>query len=263
MANKQPILNKENMRKNNSKSTQIYGRHPVVDTIKNNISVEKIYFQQGIRGDFEKEIRHLTKAYRIPVQIVPKERLDMLASGRNHQSIIAVLSFLKYYKIEDVLPGIYERSEMPLILLLDGITDVRNMGAIARSAEVLGAHALVVPSKNSAQINDIAMKTSAGALSNIPVCRESSLIHAAKYLQESGLSLMSSDLQGDKMISEVDFTQPTALVIGSEEKGVNRELLKMSNQRFIIPQSGQTDSLNVSVATGIILYEISRQRRSV
>ena len=247
------------MAKNQFKKSIIYGRHPITDAINSGTSIDKIMLQQGIRGEFEKEIRHLTKANNIPLQVVPKERLSKFVRG-NHQGIVGFLSMLTYYRLEDVLPMIYEKSETPLILLLDGVTDVRNFGAIARSAEVCGVHAIVIPQKGGARINEEAIKTSAGALTKIPVCREKSLISAMEYLQLSGIQIFASDLKATKKIYELDWTQPAAIVIGSEGEGVSFPVLKKVNENFIIPQKGTTDSFNVSVATGIILYEVMRQR---
>jgi 23S rRNA (guanosine2251-2'-O)-methyltransferase len=237
----------------------IYGRHPVVDAIQSGQTMDKILLQQGIRGELEKEIRHLSKEFGIPVQYVPKEKLHQFAKG-NHQGVIGFVSLVQYFHLEDVLPGIFERSETPLILLLDGVTDVRNFGGIARSAELAGAQTIVVPLKGSALINAESMKTSAGALSKIPVCRENSLAKAIEYLKLSGIQILASDLQGEKMIYELDFRQPVAILIGSEGEGVNAALLRQANELFKIPQVGNTDSFNVSVATGIMLYEAMRQR---
>lgn len=237
----------------------IYGRHPIVDAIQSGQTIDKILLQQGTRGELEKEIRHLSKEFDIPVQYVPKEKLQQFTKG-NHQGIIAFVSMVQYFRLEDVLPGIFERSETPLILLLDGVTDVRNFGAIARSAEIAGAQTIVVPLKGSALINADAMKTSAGALAKIPVCRESSLAKAIEYLKLSGIQIFASDLQGEKMVYELDFRQPVAIIIGSEGEGVNAALLREADALFKIPQFGTTDSFNVSVATGIILYETMRQR---
>ena len=237
----------------------IYGRHPIVDAIQSGQTIDKIMLQQGTRGDLEKEIRHLSKEYGIPVQVVPKEKLNQVTRG-NHQGIIGFISLVQYYRLEDVLPGIFEKSETPLIILLDGVTDVRNFGAIARSAEVAGAQTIVVPLKGSALINADAMKTSAGALAKIPVCRESSLAKAIEYLKLSGIRILASDLKAEKKIYELDFRQPLALIIGSEGEGVNPALLREADELFAIPQVGTTDSFNVSVATGIMLYEAMRQR---
>lgn len=240
-------------------SQLIYGRHPVVDAIKRGIPIDKLLLQQGIRGEFEKEIRHLCKTFRIPMQVVPKERLGKLVRG-NHQGIIGFLALLPYYLLEDVLPMIYEKSETPLIVLLDGVTDVRNLGAIARSAELCGAHALVIPRKGTAQINAEALKTSAGALNKLPVCRESSIGKAIEFLQLSGIQVLASDLKATKLIYELDLRGPTALILGSEDKGISSAIAEKADELFLIPQRGTTDSFNVSVAGGIMLYEVMRQR---
>jgi 23S rRNA (guanosine2251-2'-O)-methyltransferase len=246
---------------NNQKQSEtiIYGRHPILDAVAAGTPIHKILFQEGVRGELEKEIRHLCRDHDIPLQVVPKERLNKFVRG-NHQGLIAFISLKEYNKIEDILPMIYDSGETPLILLLDGITDVRNFGAIARSAEVCGAQVIVVPSKSSAHINEDAMKTSAGALAKIPVCRESSLVTVIEYLQGAGVTVIASDLQGRAQLPDVDMKRPLAIVIGSEGEGVSQGVLRKVDQRFIIPQKGTTDSFNVSVATGIILYEVMRQR---
>lgn len=238
----------------------IFGRHPVVEAVQAGIAFDKVILQQGIRGEFEKEIRQLCREYDIPLQVAPKERLRKWTTA-NHQGIIGLQSLISYHRLEDLLPFIYERSEMPLLVILDGVTDVRNLGAIARSAECVGAHGLIIPQKGSALINGEAMKTSAGALNRIPVCRETSLINAIGLLQESGVSVLVSDLQAEKAIYELDMRGPLALVVGSEDTGISAGVAQRANERFIIPQEGETDSFNVSVAAGIMLYEVLRQRR--
>ena len=241
------------------KNTLIYGRHPVMDAINAGTPFDRLILQNGIQREFEITIKQLSKRFNIPLQIVPKERLNKIVSG-NHQGVVGFLSVVAYYSLDDVLPVIYEKSEVPLILLLDGITDVRNFGAIARSAEICGVQALVVPKKGSAQINSESMKTSAGALSKLMVCRENSLLNAIDTLQMSGVQVIASDLQANEKIYDLDLKAPLAIVIGSEGKGVSPSVLEKVNQSFIIPQKGTTDSFNVSVATGIILYEVMRQR---
>lgn len=239
--------------------TLIFGRHPVLDAIKAGKTIQKVIMQQGFRGPLEKEIRNICKVHAIPFQFLPKERIEYLVSG-NHQGVIAYLSPIDFQQLEDILPFVYEQSQIPLFLLLDGVTDVRNFGAIARTAEVMGAHAIVVPRKKSAQINADAIKTSAGALMKIPVCREASIIATIEMLQQSGVQVFASDLYASNSIVEMDFKGPTALVIGAEDRGVSPSILKEVDQTFIIPQYGETDSLNVSVATGMMLYEVIRQR---
>lgn len=238
----------------------IFGRHPVIEAINSGKTVDKVLLQQDAAGEMAREVRKICKEKFIPVQMVPKERLNRFVRG-NHQGVMCWLSLIEYQKLEDLLPSIYEKSEVPLIVLLDGVTDVRNFGAIARSAEVLGAHAIVIPRKKSAQITPDAIKTSAGALLEIPVCREPSIIASIEFLQKSGVQVFASDLKGRRDMSEVDFSVPCALVIGAEDRGVSNALLRVVDKTFIIPQAGKTDSLNVSVATGVMLYEVMRQRK--
>ncbi|MEM9921614.1 MAG: 23S rRNA (guanosine(2251)-2'-O)-methyltransferase RlmB [Bacteroidota bacterium] len=242
-----------------SKQNIIYGRHPVLDALKSGQSIDKILLQKGGRGLYEKELRTLAAEQHIPLQYVPKEKLNRVTGG-NHQGVIAFAALVAYQRLEDIRPFLFEQSVTPLIVLLDGVTDVRNFGAIARSAECLGAHALVVASKSAAPINAESVKTSAGALTRIPVCRVPSLGLAIQQLQMSGLMVLASDLQAEKQLFELELGGPTAILLGSEGAGVQATLLRKADERFIIPQRGETDSLNVSVAAGVILYEILRQR---
>ena len=251
-----PITNHQVILSNNL----IFGRHPVLEAINSGKTVDKVLLQQDAAGEMAREIRKICKAKFIPLQMVPKERLNRFARG-NHQGVICWLSLIEYQRLEDILPSIYEKSEVPLLLLLDGVTDVRNFGAIARSAEVFGAHAIVIPRKNSAQITPDAIKTSAGALMAIPVCREPSIIASIELLQQSGVQVFASDLKSRRDLKAIDFSVPCALVIGAEDRGVSRSLLQVVDKTFLIPQVGKTDSLNVSVATGIMLYEVNQQRK--
>jgi 23S rRNA (guanosine2251-2'-O)-methyltransferase len=233
-------------------STIIYGRHPITEAIKAGKAFEKIMIQQGLRGEMEIEIRKLS--------IVPQEKLNKMANGANHQGLVGFMALVSYLTLEDVLPHIFEKGEVPLLLLLDGITDVRNFGAIARTAEVMGVHAIVVPQKGGALVNADAIKASAGALNRMPVCREKTMSAVLDYLAQSGVRVIASDLKATQKLFDVDLTLPTAILIGSEDAGVNGNFLRRSDETFIIPQVGKMDSLNVSVATGIILYEVVKQR---
>lgn len=244
------------------KNTLVFGRHPVLDALRSGAQFDKIFLQQGTRGDFEKEVRRLCREHDVPLQYVPKEKMNKMVKG-NHQGIAGHLALLNYYRLDDIVPGIFEKGEMPLILLLDRITDVRNLGAIARSAEVCGVHALVVPKSGSALINADAVKTSAGALTRLHVCRENSLVTAVEYLQNAGVQVFASDLKAEKYIFELDFKAPLALIAGSEDEGVHPSLLGRAQELFKIPQVSGTDSFNVSVAVGIMLYEVVRQRLKV
>jgi 23S rRNA (guanosine2251-2'-O)-methyltransferase len=249
----------QNDKSNNNNTELLYGRHPVVDALENNRTIEKVLLSNVIHGEFEKRLRYLCKEANVPMQIVPKERLNSI-TRKNHQGVIAFVSPIPYYHVEDILPMVYDKGETPLFILVDGVTDVRNIGAIARSAEAAGAHALVLPKKGSAQINDEAMKSSAGALSLLPVCRVNSLMTTVEFLQLNGVQVIAADLKGDKMLYDLELNGPLAIVMGDEAKGVNRMLLEKVDQPFKIPMRGQTDSFNVSVATGIILYEVLRQQ---
>jgi 23S rRNA (guanosine2251-2'-O)-methyltransferase len=240
-------------------SNMIIGRNPVEEALESDLELDKVFLQVGTRGEFEKLIRKACQKKNIPMVVVPKEKLNSFFRG-NHQGVIAVASLITYQKLEDILPQAYEKSNHPLFILLDGITDVRNFGAIARSAEAFGAHAMVIAKKGGTLITEDAIKASAGALLRLPVCREQSMSQAVEYLQDSGVSIYCADLSATHPLDQVDFNMPVAIVMGAEGRGVNPDLLNQIKQRFIIPQIGQTESLNVSVATGIILYEINRQR---
>lgn len=237
----------------------IYGRHPITEAIESGKTIEKILFQQGLRGELEKDIRHLCRDHEIPLQVVPKEKMNRIVHG-NHQGVIAYTSPVCYQKINSLLPEILEKKENPVFLMLDSITDVRNIGAIARSAEVMGADGIILGMRGTAPLNGDAIKTSAGALTRIPICREISLANTVTYLQEMGILVSVSDLKSEKSILECDWSQPTVIILGAEGNGVHPSLIKAADQKFIIPQQGEINSLNVSVAAGIILYEIMRQR---
>jgi len=243
------------------KSNLIYGRHPILDTINAGGSVDKIFLQKNISKDFETEIRQACRKFGIPMQYVPKDKLNRLTS-KNHQGIVAFLSMVEYKKLEDIIPFIYEQSSVPLFLLLDGITDVRNFGAIARSAELCGVQAIIVPQKGGAAINEDAMKTSAGALAKIQVCRETSLRKAIELLKLNGIKAIGASLQAKSALYDMDMVGPTAIVLGSEGAGISRDITKLLDDHFLIPQVGTTDSFNVSVAAGITLYEVMRQNQT-
>ncbi|MDX1910299.1 MAG: 23S rRNA (guanosine(2251)-2'-O)-methyltransferase RlmB [Saprospiraceae bacterium] len=238
----------------------IYGHHPVAEAIRAGKPVEKVFFQQGLRGELEKEMRHLTKEYSIPLQVVPREKLNKMVRGQ-HQGVVAHLALIEFQNIEDVLPFVFEQGHTPLLVLLDGVTDVRNFGAICRSAECAGAHAVIVPQSGSALANEEAMKASAGALARMRVCRVRSLFSTVEWLQECGVQVVATALTHRSIpLYQADFKGPVALLMGSEGEGVHPKLLKMSDETVKIPQATDFDSYNVSVAAGIALYEVLRQR---
>jgi 23S rRNA (guanosine2251-2'-O)-methyltransferase len=244
----------------------IFGRQPIIEAFKAGKRFDKILLQKNISGDEVREIFHFTKQTETPTQTVPKEKLEAVAKKyskfkeANHQGIVGFLSLIEYYSIDDVLHSIYAKGETPLLVVLDGITDVGNFGAIARSAECLGAHALIIPSQGSAQINAEAMKASAGALNKIFVCREKSLITAVKFLKANGIRVFGADMKDATELTKADFSIPCAIVLGSEGEGISKDVIKLCDERIRIPMKGTTESLNVSVSAGIILYEINKHR---
>lgn len=239
----------------------IYGVHPVLEALQAGSEIEKIMLARDLKAVQVREILQLAENREIPVQKVPNEKLWSIVRS-NHQGIIAFVSLIEYHPLEDVLMDIYEKGEQPLLLVLDRITDVRNMGAIARSAECAGVHAIIIPSRGSAQINADAIKTSAGALNLVPVHRSPNLKNTLRYLLDSGVNLVAVTEHGSTDYSKTNLDGPIAFVMGSEEDGISPEYLKLCNDRVKIPLVGSIGSLNVSVAAGIILFEAIRQRNS-
>jgi len=244
----------------------VFGRKPIIEAFKAGKRFDKILLLKNISSDEIREILQFARQTETPVQNVPKEKLEAVAQKyskhreANHQGIIGFLSIIDYYTVEDVLHHVYAKGETPLLVVLDGVTDVGNFGAIARSAECLGAHAIIVPSQGSAQINAEAMKASAGALNNIMVCRDKSLVITLKFLRESGIRIFGTDMDKATWVSKADFTVPCAIVMGSEGEGMSSEVKKLCDEKVMIPMTGVTESLNVSVSAGIILYEVMKQR---
>ncbi|MCY7350823.1 MAG: 23S rRNA (guanosine(2251)-2'-O)-methyltransferase RlmB [Cytophagaceae bacterium] len=234
----------------------VFGIQSVLETLRSGKEIDKLLVQREL-GNLE--VLEFARLRGIPVQKVPTEKLDRL-TRKNHQGVIAFVAAVNYAKLENVVADVFERGLTPLILLLDRVTDVRNFGAIARTAECTGVQAIVVPVKGGAQINADAMKTSSGALNFLPVCREVSLAQTVRYLQESGIQVVGCTEKVGKTIYEIDFTLPTALILGSEEDGISDELLRLADELASIPIQGRVGSLNVSVANGVALYEAIRQR---
>jgi len=243
------------------KENFIFGIRAVIEAIEAGREIEKILIQRGIAGELFNQLRKALKGTEIPFQMVPPEKIKRLTS-KNHQGVIAFVSELTYYRAEDLLPRVFEEGRTPLVLVIDRVTDVRNFGAIARSAECAGVDFIVIPSRGSAQINADAVKTSAGALHRIPVCRENNLKETLTYLKDYGLQVIACHEKTDKLIYEADLKLPTAILMGSEENGISAEYLKIADLAVKIPMVGKTASLNVSVATGIILFEAIRQKHA-
>lgn len=237
----------------------IFGIRAVIEAIESGKELESLFIQRGLNGGLLIELKTLIRERNISYQQVPIEKLNRL-TRKNHQGVVAIISPITYQNIEDIIPLVYERGEVPLILMLDGVTDIRNFGAIARTAECAGINAIIVPQKGSAEINPDAIKTSAGALFKIPVCRVDSLYKTAKFLQESGLQLVSCTEKTDDTIYQPDYTLPSVLILGSEERGIADDLIRISEHLAKIPLFGEIASLNVSVSTGVVVYEAIRQR---
>jgi len=237
----------------------IFGLHAVIEAIKAGKQIDRLLIKQGLQGSLYHELMTEVREHNIVYQIVPLERIE-LVTRKNHQGVLAWLSVIEYQYIANLLPMIFEKGEDPLIIALDGVSDVRNFGAIVRTAECLGAHAIIIPEKGSARITADAVKTSAGALHSFPVCREKSIVRSIEYLKESGLRVFCAGEKSGESVAQVSLTGPSVLVLGSEDKGISRELIALSDHQVKIPMTGSIGSLNVSVAAGILLYEIARQR---
>ncbi len=252
-------MKNENFKKENS-GTMIYGIHAVTEAIRAGKEIDKLFLQEGLKSDLSAELRRITKENDVLYMMVPGAKLDRIAAGKNHQGCVAFISSITYFQIEELLPTIFEAGRTPLLLILDRITDVRNFGAIARSAECAGVDAIIIPSRGAAQVGADAIKTSAGALHAIPICRESNLKDTIDFLKASGLRIASCTEKGSTPHHKTELSGPLAIVMGSEEDGISSEYLKRSDVRVQIPMRGKISSLNVSVATGIILFEVLRQR---
>ncbi|MEG1573312.1 MAG: 23S rRNA (guanosine(2251)-2'-O)-methyltransferase RlmB [Bacteroidales bacterium] len=237
----------------------IYGIRPMIEAIKGGKEIEKVMLQSGTKGELMQELSALLKEHQIISQFVPIEKLNRMCVG-NHQGVVGFISRISYQKLEDVLPCVYEKGKAPLVVLFDRITDVRNFGAMVRTAECAGVDAIVIPAHNSAQINEDAIKTSAGAIHTVPICREENLKTSIHFLQASGLQVVAASEKAKQVYTNIDYTKPTAIIMGSEEDGVSPEYLKLCNEQIFIPIKGEIESLNVSVANGVILYEVVRQR---
>jgi len=241
------------------KSQLIIGRQPLMETIRSGRAVDKILLQRNAAGESIAEIRQLAREYNIPVQVVPVEKLDSLTRA-NHQGVIAFAGLVQYMDLQQVIDHVVGAGGTPLFMMLDGVTDVRNIGAIARSALCCGAQALVIPDKGTGALNEEAMKSSAGALERIHICRVASLLKAVDTLHLNGIRVFTSEMNAPKKVFELPLTEPCCIVMGSEDKGVQAYIHKAADEHFTIPMAGDFDSFNVSVAAGIILYEAMKHR---
>jgi len=243
------------------KSNIIFGVHPVLEALHAKKELDRIFIQKGPLHGKLKEIQDACFSLRIPIQKVPVEKLNRI-TRKNHQGVIAYQSMVSYASLENVIDRSYQDGKDPLLLILDGITDVRNFGAIARTAEGFGFNAIIIPEYGSAQINEDAIKTSAGALHHIPVSRVSDLKKTLIYLSDFGIRIIGATEKTNKNIQEAELTGPVAVIMGSEDKGIDPKLLESVHERIRIPMFGKIDSYNVSVSFGILAYEVTRQRNS-
>ena len=226
----------------------IFGIRPVAEAIEAGRQIEKLYIRKGAEGQLMTELKDLCIRHRVRMQEVPVEKLNRLTRG-NHQGVVAQISAIEYVGLADIL-----------VVIFDGVTDVRNFGAIARSAECAGAHGLVTPLKNSAPVNAEAIRSSAGALTTIPVCRVGSIRNTIKQLQTEGFQIVAATEKSRKLLYDADFRKPTALVMGAEDTGISKEVLKLCDEQLAIPLIGHIESLNVSAAAAVMLFEVVRQR---
>ncbi|MDR0546976.1 MAG: 23S rRNA (guanosine(2251)-2'-O)-methyltransferase RlmB [Dysgonamonadaceae bacterium] len=238
----------------------IFGTRAVIEAIQAGKEIDKILMRRDLQNDLSHELFNIVKTTNIPIQRVPQEKLTRL-TRKNHQGVIAFISAVTYQKLEDIVPFLYENGKNPLILLLDGITDVRNFGAIARSCECAGVDAIVIPARNSVSVNADAVKTSAGALLSLPVCKEASITEAIKFLKNCGYKVVATTEKADSDYTGTDYTVPTALVMGGEDMGIAMENLRICDEMVKIPIFGTIASLNVSAAAAVMLYEVVRQRK--
>ncbi len=237
----------------------IFGIRAVIEAIQAGKEIDKILMRRDMTSDLARELFAALNGLEVPVQKVPIEKLNKITT-KNHQGVVAFISAVTYQRIEDIIPTIYEEGRMPFIVVLDGVTDVRNFGAIARTCECAGVDAIVIPTKGGAAINADAVKTSAGALLKIPVCKEQSLTTAIQFLKNSGIKVIAASERSADLYTEIDYKGPIAFVMGAEDVGVSNDNLRIADNLVKIPQVGTIGSLNVSVAAGVLIYEAVRQK---
>ncbi len=237
----------------------IFGLHAIIEAIEAGKTIDKLLLKKDLSGDLAHTLINLARERDITIQRVPIEKLNRI-TRKNHQGAIAMLAAVTYYKVDQVLPAVFDEGMNPFFVILDGVTDVRNFGAIARTCDCAGVSAIVIPEKGSVSVNGDAIKTSAGALNYLPVCREHSLKEAITYLRQSGCRIIGTSDKNSVNYTSENYTCPVALVLGSEGKGISPEVMRQCDAFVMIPEFGNINSLNVSVAGGIMMYEVVRQR---
>lgn len=237
----------------------IFGLRAVAEAVNAGKEIDRVYIRKGLSGPLAQELMELLRENKIIMRHVPAEKLDKI-TRKNHQGVIAILSAVPYHKLGNLVPELYEEGVLPFVVVLDGITDVRNFGAIARTCECAGADAIVIPDHGSVSVGGDAVKTSAGALLHLPVCRERSVLSAVRYLKKSGFKVVAVSEKSDLNYTTISYTEPTALVMGAEDTGISEDVLQECDTFVSIPMFGSIGSLNVSVAAGVMIYEVVRQR---
>lgn len=238
----------------------IFGIRAVIEALEAGKEIDKVFIRKDLQGDaLLKELLDKLRHVRVPVQRVPVERINRI-TRKNHQGVLAMLSAVTYHRLDHLVPELYEEGVLPFVVVLDGITDVRNFGAIARTAECCGVNGLVIAERGSVSVGGDAVKTSAGALLSLPVCRERNLVNAVKFLKESGFNVVAVSEKADCNYTLGNYDVPTALVMGAEDTGISPEIMALCDTRVSIPMFGHIGSLNVSVAAGVMMYEVVRQR---
>ena len=241
------------------RNKMIFGVRAVIEAIEAGSTVDKIFLKQDTTGELTQELTALAKDHNIPIQRVPLEKLNRL-TRKNHQGVVAFISPVAYYDIEEIVARIYEEGKIPSIIILDGITDTRNFGAIARTADCAGIDAILIPERGSVSVTPESIKTSAGALFHIPVCRCRNLTDTVRILKASGIKIIGASEKTEFSYTQADMAVPVGVIMGAEDTGISRQLLRECDQLVSIPMKGNISSLNVSVAAGIMMYEIVRQR---
>ena len=238
----------------------IFGIRAVIEAIESGKSIDKVMIRKDLGGDLARELMAVIKEYGVVTQRVPQERLNRITM-KNHQGVIALMSPVTYHRLDNLLPSLYEEGVNPFMLVLDGLTDTRNFGAIGRTADCSGVNGIVIPERNSVSVTPDAVKTSAGGLFYVPVCRERDLVSAVRFLKDSGVKVVAASEKAARDYTECDLTVPVAIVMGSEDTGISDSVLRLCDELVAIPMMGNIGSLNVSVAAGVMMYEAVRQRR--
>lgn len=239
----------------------IFGIRAVIEAIESGKSIDKVMIRKDLGGDLARELMAVIKEYGVVTQRVPQERLNRITM-KNHQGVIALMSPVTYHRLDNLLPSLYEEGVNPFMMVLDGLTDTRNFGAIGRTADCSGVNGIVIPERNSVSVTPDAVKTSAGGLFYVPVCRERDLVSAVRFLKDSGVKVVAASEKAARDYTECDLTVPVAIVMGSEDTGISDSVLRLCDELVAIPMLGNIGSLNVSVAAGVMMYEVVRQRRA-